>query len=128
MEHSVYTLHAFSLQDVAVFLQEFKAPDILLGVIAKSRSPRLTVRHFTTVTSLHAARMLNYMLYFPCCLLMTSYNYPESLLQEICVGILGNMACFHDTCVFLSQNSDLGWDVHTHTHTEHIFPFCFSSG
>ncbi|RXN23826.1 SAAL1 isoform X1 [Labeo rohita] len=45
-------------KDVAVFLQEFKAPDILLGVIAKSRSPRLT---------------------------------------EICVGILGNMACFHDT-------------------------------
>lgn len=56
-------------KDVAVFLQEFKAPDILLGVIAKSRSPRLT---------------------------------------EICVGILGNMACFHDTCVSLSQNSDLG--------------------
>uniref|UniRef100_A0A9J8DKD6 Serum amyloid A-like 1 n=1 Tax=Cyprinus carpio carpio TaxID=630221 RepID=A0A9J8DKD6_CYPCA len=55
-------------KDVAVFLQEFKAPDILLGVIAKSRSPRLT---------------------------------------EICVGILGNMACFHDTCVSLSQNSDL---------------------
>ncbi|XP_043083224.1 protein saal1 [Puntigrus tetrazona] len=55
-------------KDVAVFLQEFKAPDILLGVISKSRSPRLT---------------------------------------EICVGILGNMACFHDTCASLSQNSDL---------------------
>uniref|UniRef100_A0A673MQ19 Protein saal1-like n=1 Tax=Sinocyclocheilus rhinocerous TaxID=307959 RepID=A0A673MQ19_9TELE len=49
-------------KDVAVFLQEFKAQDILLGVIAKSRSPRLT---------------------------------------EICVGILGNMACFHDTCVII---------------------------
>ncbi|TRY87218.1 hypothetical protein DNTS_031737 [Danionella cerebrum] len=45
-------------KDVAVFLQEFKAPEILLG--------------------------------------------------EICVGILGNMACFHDACVSLSQNSDLG--------------------
>lgn len=56
-------------KDVAGFLQEFKAPDILLGVIAKSRNPRLT---------------------------------------EICVGILGNMACFHDTCVSLSQNVDLG--------------------
>lgn len=56
-------------KDVAIFLQEFKAPDILLGVIAKSHNPRLT---------------------------------------EICVGILGNMACFHDTCVSLSQNSDLG--------------------
>lgn len=86
----------FSLQDVAVFLQEFKAPDILLGVIAKSRSPRLTVRQFTTVTALHNV-----------CVLMTSYNYSELLLQEICVGILGNMACFHDTCVSLSQNSDL---------------------
>lgn len=56
-------------KDVSVFLQEFKAPDILLGVIAKSRNPRLT---------------------------------------EICVGILGNMACFHDTCLLLSQNADLG--------------------
>ncbi|XP_023649640.1 protein saal1 isoform X1 [Paramormyrops kingsleyae] len=56
-------------KDVAGFLQEFKAPDILLGVIAKSRSPRLT---------------------------------------EICVGILGNMACFPNTCLTLSQNEDLG--------------------
>ncbi|XP_076847051.1 protein saal1 isoform X2 [Brachyhypopomus gauderio] len=56
-------------KDVAGFLQEFKAPDILLGVITKSRSSRLT---------------------------------------EICVGILGNMACFHDTRVSLSQNADLG--------------------
>lgn len=37
-------------QDVAVFLQEFKAPDILLGVIAKSRNPRLTVSGFTALT------------------------------------------------------------------------------
>lgn len=56
-------------KDVAGFLQEFKTPDILLGVIAKSRNPRLT---------------------------------------EICVGILGNMACFPDTCVFVSQNDGLG--------------------
>ncbi|KAM7396833.1 hypothetical protein PAMP_019842 [Pampus punctatissimus] len=56
-------------KDVAGFLQEFKATDILLGVIAKSRCPRLT---------------------------------------EICVGILGNIACFPDTCVTLSQNEDLG--------------------
>ncbi|KAK5867270.1 hypothetical protein PBY51_011779 [Eleginops maclovinus] len=57
-------------KDVAGFLQEFKATEILLGVIAKSRCPRLT---------------------------------------EICVGILGNIACFPDTCVTLSQNEDLGW-------------------
>ncbi|XP_077423878.1 protein saal1 [Vanacampus margaritifer] len=56
-------------KDVADFLQEFKAPDILLGVIAKSGNPRLT---------------------------------------EICVGILGNIACFPDTCLTLSQNEDLG--------------------
>ncbi|XP_076590004.1 protein saal1 [Chaetodon auriga] len=55
-------------KDVAGFLQEFKATDILLGVIAKSRCPRLT---------------------------------------EICVGILGNIACFPDTCLTLSQNEDL---------------------
>nr|XP_057931138.1 protein saal1 [Doryrhamphus excisus] len=55
-------------RDVAGLLQEFKAPDILLGVIAKSGCPRLT---------------------------------------EICVGILGNIACFPDTCLTLSQNEDL---------------------
>lgn len=31
------------VQDVAGFLLEFKAADILLGMIAKSRCPRLTV-------------------------------------------------------------------------------------
>ncbi|XP_035252565.1 protein saal1 [Anguilla anguilla] len=56
-------------KDVAGLLQEFKASDILLGAIAKSRSPRLT---------------------------------------EICVGILGNMACFPETCLSISQNEDLG--------------------
>lgn len=56
-------------KDVAGFLQEFKATDILLGVIAKSHCPRLT---------------------------------------EISVGILGNIACFPDTCLTLSQNEDLG--------------------
>ncbi|XP_057693891.1 protein saal1 [Corythoichthys intestinalis] len=56
-------------KDVAGFLQDFKAPHILLGVIAKSCNPRLT---------------------------------------EICVGILGNMACFPSTCLTLSQNEDLG--------------------
>lgn len=56
-------------KDVAGFLQEFKAADILLGVIAKSRCPRLT---------------------------------------EICVGILGNIACFPDSCLTLSENKDLG--------------------
>ncbi|KAM7002241.1 protein saal1 [Tautogolabrus adspersus] len=56
-------------KDVAGLLQEFKATDILLGVIAKSRCPRLT---------------------------------------EICVGILGNIACFPETCLTLSLHEDLG--------------------
>ncbi|KAI1895640.1 hypothetical protein AGOR_G00108310 [Albula goreensis] len=55
-------------KDVAGFLEEFKASDILLGAIAKSRCPRLT---------------------------------------EICVGILGNMACFPETCLSISQKVDL---------------------
>lgn len=56
-------------KDVAGFLQEFRATDILLGVIAKSRCPRLT---------------------------------------EIALGILGNIACFPETCLTLSHNEDLG--------------------
>ena len=43
-------------EDVALFLQEFNASDIFMGVLAKSKCPRL---------------------------------------REICVGISGNMACFH---------------------------------
>ncbi|NWR71932.1 SAAL1 protein, partial [Centropus unirufus] len=56
-------------QDVASFLQEFNAPDIFLGVFAKSKCPRLT---------------------------------------EICVGILGNMACFQDICMSISKDENLG--------------------
>ncbi|CAO2632622.1 Protein SAAL1 [Lemmus lemmus] len=56
-------------EDVALFLQEFKAPDIFMGVLAKSRCPRL---------------------------------------REICVGILGNMACFREICVSLSSCEDHG--------------------
>lgn len=56
-------------KDVAGFLQKFKATEILVGVISKSRCPRLT---------------------------------------EICVGILGNIACFPETCLTLSQNESLG--------------------
>ncbi|KAF2977138.1 hypothetical protein EK904_007923 [Melospiza melodia maxima] len=55
--------------DVALFLQEFNAPDIFMGVFAKSKCPRLT---------------------------------------EICVGILGNMACFQDICMSISKDENLG--------------------
>ncbi|XP_040844399.1 protein SAAL1 isoform X2 [Ochotona curzoniae] len=56
-------------EDVALFLQEFKAPDIFMGVLAKSKCPRL---------------------------------------REICVGILGNMACFQEICVSISSDQNLG--------------------
>ncbi|XP_041445269.1 protein saal1 isoform X1 [Xenopus laevis] len=56
-------------QDVALFLQEFKAPEILLGIIVKSKCCRLT---------------------------------------EICVGILGNMSCFQEPCLTISNNESLG--------------------
>ncbi|XP_075858237.1 protein SAAL1 isoform X3 [Microcebus murinus] len=56
-------------EDVALFLQEFNAPDIFMGVLAKSKCPRL---------------------------------------REICVGILGNMACFQEICVSISSHKNLG--------------------
>ncbi|EDM07260.1 rCG54201 [Rattus norvegicus] len=56
-------------EDVALFLQEFKAPDIFMGVLTRSRCPRL---------------------------------------REICVGILGNMACFREICESVSKCEDHG--------------------
>ncbi|XP_051885466.1 protein saal1 [Pristis pectinata] len=55
-------------EDVALFLQEFNVTDILLGIIGKSKCPRLT---------------------------------------EICVGILGNMACYKETCQSITNNENL---------------------
>ncbi|XP_019641497.1 PREDICTED: protein saal1-like [Branchiostoma belcheri] len=55
-------------KDVARFLQEFHAVNILMGVINKSRAPRVT---------------------------------------EICVGILGNMACCDEICQEISNNEKL---------------------
>ena len=56
-------------EDVALFLQEFNVSDIFVGVLAKSKCPRL---------------------------------------REICVGILGNMACFQEICVSISSDKNLG--------------------
>lgn len=55
-------------EDVALFLQEFNVTNILLGIIGKSKCPRLT---------------------------------------EICVGILGNMACYKETCQSITNNDNL---------------------
>ncbi|XP_048341096.1 protein SAAL1 [Sphaerodactylus townsendi] len=56
-------------KDVALFLQEFNAPDIFMGIFAKSKCPRLI---------------------------------------EICVGILGNMACCQTICMAISKDENLG--------------------
>ncbi|XP_029438392.1 protein SAAL1 isoform X2 [Rhinatrema bivittatum] len=70
MENEICKIWDMSMdEDVALFLQEFNAPEIFLGVIAKSKCPRLT---------------------------------------EVCVGILGNMVCFPESCVSISNNEDLG--------------------
>uniref|UniRef100_F6ZIL2 Serum amyloid A like 1 n=1 Tax=Equus caballus TaxID=9796 RepID=F6ZIL2_HORSE len=70
MENEICRVWDMSMdEDVALFLQEFKAPDIFMGVLAKSRCPRL---------------------------------------REICVGILGNMACFQEICVSISSDKNLG--------------------
>ncbi|KAM8807126.1 LOW QUALITY PROTEIN: protein SAAL1 [Eudromia elegans] len=70
MENDICKVWDMSMdEDVALFLQEFNAPDIFMGVFAKSKCPRLI---------------------------------------EICVGILGNMACFQDICMSISKDENLG--------------------
>ncbi|PNJ47525.1 SAAL1 isoform 2 [Pongo abelii] len=70
MENEICRVWDMSMdEDVALFLQEFNAPDIFMGVLAKSKCPRL---------------------------------------REICVGILGNMACFQEICVSISSDKSLG--------------------
>uniref|UniRef100_A0A1D5QYQ6 Protein SAAL1 n=1 Tax=Macaca mulatta TaxID=9544 RepID=A0A1D5QYQ6_MACMU len=68
-KHWLFGVLSGLIQDVALFLQEFNAPDIFMGVLAKSKCPRL---------------------------------------REICVGILGNMACFQEICVSISSDKNLG--------------------
>ena len=34
--------------------------------------------------------------------------YRVLTFQEICVGILGNMACFQDICMSISKDENLG--------------------
>ncbi|KAM5248162.1 protein SAAL1 [Ctenodactylus gundi] len=70
MENEICKVWDMSMdEDVALFLQEFNAPDIFMGILAKSKCPRL---------------------------------------REICVGILGNMACFQEICVSISNDKNLG--------------------
>ncbi|XP_077177699.1 protein SAAL1 isoform X1 [Paroedura picta] len=70
MENDICKVWDMSMdKDVALFLQEFNAPDIFMGIFAKSKSPRLT---------------------------------------EICVGILGNMACCQKICMSISKDENLG--------------------
>nr|XP_056707452.1 protein SAAL1 [Euleptes europaea] len=70
MENDICKVWDMSMdKDVALFLQEFNAPDLFMGVFAKSKCPRLT---------------------------------------EICVGILGNMACCRNICMSISKDENLG--------------------
>ncbi|XP_074086265.1 protein SAAL1 [Macrotis lagotis] len=70
MENEICRVWDMSMdEDVALFLYEFNAPDIFMGVLAKSKCPRL---------------------------------------MEICVGILGNMACFQEICVSISNDKNVG--------------------
>ncbi|KAF7245429.1 Protein SAAL1 [Varanus komodoensis] len=70
MENDICKVWDMSMdKDVALFLQEFNALDIFIGVFAKSKCPRLI---------------------------------------EICVGILGNMACCQDICMSISKKEVLG--------------------
>uniref|UniRef100_A0A8C6CM24 Protein SAAL1 n=1 Tax=Monodon monoceros TaxID=40151 RepID=A0A8C6CM24_MONMO len=70
MENEICRVWDMSMdEDVALFLHEFNVPDIFMGILAKSKCPRL---------------------------------------REICVGILGNMACFQEICVSISSEKNLG--------------------
>ncbi|XP_008831616.1 protein SAAL1 isoform X5 [Nannospalax galili] len=70
MENDICRVWDMSMdEDVALFLQEFNAPDIFMGILVKSKCPRL---------------------------------------REICMGILGNMACFQEICVSISSDKNLG--------------------
>ncbi|XP_066439734.1 protein SAAL1 isoform X3 [Eleutherodactylus coqui] len=70
MENAICKVWDMSMnEEVALFLKEFNAPEIFLGIISKSKCNRLT---------------------------------------EICVGILGNMACFQETCAAISEDELLG--------------------
>ncbi|XP_072475736.1 protein SAAL1 isoform X1 [Notamacropus eugenii] len=70
MENEICKVWDMSMdEDVALFLYEFNAPDIFMGVLAKTKCPRL---------------------------------------MEICVGILGNMACFQEICVSISNDKNIG--------------------
>ncbi|XP_036620045.1 protein SAAL1 [Trichosurus vulpecula] len=70
MENEICRVWDMSMdEDVALFLYEFNAPDIFMGVLAKTKCPRL---------------------------------------MEICVGILGNMACFREICVSISNDKHIG--------------------
>ncbi|KAK6178561.1 hypothetical protein SNE40_013323 [Patella caerulea] len=83
--------------EVAKYLEEFKAVDILSDVISKSKAPRVT---------------------------------------EICVGILGNMACDADICASMMLNEKLvdmmlmllkGSDTPTLVETTRLLHTCFSN-
>ncbi|KAF5918896.1 hypothetical protein HPG69_005937, partial [Diceros bicornis minor] len=80
MENEICRVWDMSMdEDVALFLQEFNAPDIFMGVLAKSRCPRLRVSMYISKAFLFGAIIAD-----------------------------SNMACFQEICVSISSDKNLG--------------------
>lgn len=67
---------------MAGFLQEFKTPDILLGVIAKSRNPRLTVS--TSSPCVHIVKYIQ-PLHLEIMMSVTWFSFENSCLKKTIV-------------------------------------------
>lgn len=82
---------------MAGFLQEFNAPDILLGVIAKSRNPRLTVSLYIENVSVPDHFKLCW------CFFVSSDGFCHAKIEgNFVVNILCQCRfCSHFSCSFL---------------------------
>ncbi|GAB1292118.1 Protein SAAL1 [Apodemus speciosus] len=111
MENEICRVWDMSMdEDVALFLQEFKAPDIFMGVLAKSRCPRLRCMTSTRDWEMEVVSNLGAKPYVQQTVGQTFGVFGSMLFPplEICVGILGNMACFREICVSISKSEDHG--------------------
>ena len=76
------------LQDVAKFLVDNQSVPLLLGVAHRTTAPRLTVRPYLVFCHTHQLIIT----------LPTHRYYLLQCLQEICLGIIGNLACHEQLC------------------------------
>ncbi|KAF3829938.1 hypothetical protein GH733_001363, partial [Mirounga leonina] len=79
MENEICRVWDMSMdEDVALFLQEFNAPDIFMGVLAKSKCPRLR----TEVASVWVERIWEYpAIYDSICFIMSSSTNVDLLVK-----------------------------------------------